>query len=113
MKVLFGERLLPYLHVIQNVLLDVIFHTIKIFKNPMPPYLVHTSDKPAASIFGTERQFSSEDKGTCLSKYMVSYCRTAVFYDVLFINTCFNNLEIKPDKMNVDTICPEVITSSK
>jgi len=38
---------------------------------------------------------------------------TTVFYDVLYINKCFNNLEIKPDKINVDTICMYVINSSK
>lgn len=30
---------------------------------------------------------------------------TAVFYNVLFKFKCFNNLEIKTDKINVDTIC--------
>jgi hypothetical protein len=30
---------------------------------------------------------------------------TAIFYNVLFKFKCFNNLEIKTDKINVDTIC--------
>jgi hypothetical protein len=38
---------------------------------------------------------------------------TVVFYDVLFINKCSKNLEIKPDKFNVDTVCTYAITSSK